>query len=140
MKTITPHLTFAGNCEEALTFYKESLSGEIVSLERFWDNSAGLEEDQQKMVKYAELYLGEDSIFASDIPMALSKKTPVSNVKICIGLDDAEEAAICFTNLAKGGFVQTPLHDAADTSKFGELTDKFGVQWVIVYVKPDSKK
>jgi uncharacterized glyoxalase superfamily protein PhnB len=36
MKLIT-YLTFAGNCEEALNFYKESLGAEVLMVSRMGD-------------------------------------------------------------------------------------------------------
>ena len=35
MKKLNPYLMFSGNCKEAMTFYKECLDGEIVSMETF---------------------------------------------------------------------------------------------------------
>ena len=35
MKTLTPYLLFAGNCREAINYYREVLNGEITQIQTF---------------------------------------------------------------------------------------------------------
>ena len=40
MTGVTPYITFQGNCEEALNFYKDRLGGEILYLGRYGGSPA----------------------------------------------------------------------------------------------------
>jgi PhnB protein len=135
MKTLTPYLTFAGNCEEALEFYQQALAGDIVSLERFGESSTSVEEAQKQLVRHAVFEFEDDTIFAADDPTFLADSNKKSPIKMCLGLGDNYFATKYFTNLSQSGTIQTPLHDTDSGGMFGELTDKFGVHWVIISVK-----
>ncbi len=110
MKTLTPYLTFAGNCEEALQFYQQALSGEIVSLERFGESSFNVEESHMQLVRHAVFEFEDDTVFAADDPSFEVDPNKRSTVKMCLGLGDDYLAAKYFTNLSQAGTIQTPLH------------------------------
>jgi PhnB protein len=53
------------------------------------------------------------------------------NISMSIGLDDKKEADRIFNALAEGGTVDMPMQDMFWGAYFGQLTDKYGVDWMI---------
>ena len=54
MKLIT-YLTFAGNCEEALNFYKEALGAEVLMVSRMGDGQMEVPENLKDKIMHARL-------------------------------------------------------------------------------------
>ena len=52
-------------------------------------------------------------------------------MSLSIAAADLAEAERVFNNLAAGGNVEMPLTDMFWGAKFGMLTDKFGIDWMI---------
>ncbi len=50
---------------------------------------------------------------------------------ICLNLDTVEEAEDIFNALAEGGQISMPFSDTFWAKKFGMVTDRFGIPWVI---------
>jgi uncharacterized glyoxalase superfamily protein PhnB len=61
----TAYLYFAGDCAEALQFYRDAIGADIRALVRFGD-MPGAPSDAQDKVMHAELGIGDSTIFASD--------------------------------------------------------------------------
>ncbi len=57
-------------------------------------------------------------------------------VYICIGEPDTkEEAKRLFDALSAGGKITMDLQDMFWGAYYGDLTDKFGIQWMVNYEK-----
>jgi PhnB protein len=132
---VEPYLFFTGNCEDALNFYKGIFGGEIVQISRFKDmppdmreeSSIGSEHDNRIM--HATFKSPSLSFMASDgRPGKQYGEGPIS---LSIGLSDVSEAQHIFDALAQDGNVEMPLADTFWGAKFGMLTDKFGIDWMV---------
>ena len=66
----------------------------------------------------------------SDVPPGESFERGMAN-QVVIELDDSTQLETCFDALAEGGAVRMPLHDAFWGARFGMVTDKFGVRWML---------
>jgi PhnB protein len=129
MKLIT-YLTFAGNCEEALNFYKETLSGEIVHISYMGEGQMEVPEGAKGKVMHARLKFGENELFMSDNFDPSSIKQG-NNVSLSLQPANVADAETVFNNLSAGGTVIMPLQDTFWGARFGMFTDKFGIQWMI---------
>ncbi|MFT3933088.1 MAG: VOC family protein [Chitinophagaceae bacterium] len=126
---LTPYLHFAGNAEEVLNFYKEALGGEIVMLSRYGDSPMPTDEDYKQKIIHARLVFDDNMIMISDG----MKGQPVNtngNVQLSVEVEDIAKLETVFNKMAAGGFVKMPLADQFWGSKFGMLTDKFGISWM----------
>jgi PhnB protein len=129
---LEPYLFFHGTCEEALNFYKRCLGGEITGLNRF----AGSPMEQQVDAGYREKIM-HASFVAGDVKFMASDGRPGSpsdgdgDIALSLATNDAAEGERVFNALAEGGKVTMPLEDAFWGARFGSLTDRFGVQWLI---------
>jgi len=129
---LEPYLFFHGRCEEALTFYRECLRGEIVGINRFEGSPMEdqVEAQYRGKVMHASFVAGDVKFMASD---GRPGEASGGNDDIALSLatrDDAEGERV-FNALARGGEVTMPLQEAFWGGKFGSLTDRFGVKWMV---------
>lgn len=136
-----PYLNFAGNAEEAFTFYKSIFGGEFSSLVRFKDfPMEGLtvpREDEDKIM-HVSLPIDDDVIImASDALEGFGQQlTQGNNVYLSAHPASREEADRIFSALSKSGQVEMPIADQAWGDYYGSLKDKFGVMWMVNYGQP----
>ncbi|MEX0719545.1 MAG: VOC family protein [Balneolaceae bacterium] len=130
MKTLNPYLFFQGNCEEALTFYKECMGGEIILLQRFGDTEMPVPDDHKNKIMHAELKTENIHILFSD-GAPHKTITEGDNVQLSINLTSTEEQDKLFKALADGGKVTMPLEDTFWGARYGMLQDKFGIRWML---------
>ncbi len=129
---VQAYLTFNGRCEEALEFYKKSVSAEVTSLMR-WKESPDKEmkgpPGYEEKIMNAAFCIGETRLMADD---GMGDKTAeFKGMTLAIEVADDAEAKSVFTALGEGGKVTMPLMKTFWTSSFGMLTDKFGVPWMV---------
>ena len=129
MTGLNPYLNFAGTCRDAMSFYRDCLGGEL-SIQTFAEAQQEVPDDYKNQVMHAELRMGSVLLMASDCPPEYSV-TMGSNVILNIGLSDVQEQETIFNKLSKGGVVTMELQDAFWGARFGMLTDRFGVHWML---------
>lgn len=126
------HLVFPGNCEEALTFYKTTLNGEIDFIFRK-DEEKGItiaDADKGKIshmvVKTPHFELaGEDANHTEQVIAGNNNKL----VLLFQGIDECRGVFDCF---AQHGTVTMPLEKTFFCEGMGEVTDKYGISWIIM--------
>lgn len=143
MTTINPYLNFAGNTEEAFRFYKSVFGGEFTSLVRFKDlpiEGVSIPEADQNKIMHIGLPIGKDNVLmATDILESLGQKLIQGNqVYISVHPESKEEAGRIFRALSAGGSIESPIADQAWGDYYGSCTDKFGVQWMVIYSYPQG--
>ncbi|MEM9242834.1 MAG: VOC family protein [Pseudomonadota bacterium] len=131
MKTLDIYLFFAGKCEEALTFYKQCLNGEITMFKRFKDEpTLDVPAEYADHVMHAEFKAGDLFFMASDGMPGQSHKLG-DNIHLNIQCDSIEQQDRIFQALAKGGTVSKALEETFWGSRFGMLTDQYGIHWML---------
>jgi PhnB protein len=126
---MTPYISFAGTCEEALDAYKSIFRGTIQGLNRYAGSpmESQVPADFKEKIMHASLSTPLGTLMASDSSRPLE---PGSQISISIA-PSAEDAERIFNGLADGGKVEMPLQDVFWGGKFGMLTDRFGIDWLI---------
>ena len=129
MQLIT-YVTFAGNCEEAMNFYKEAIGAEILLVNRMGDSPMEIAENLKNKIMHARLQIGENQLYMSDTfdPSTLKQG---NNVSLSIQVDDTAKLEKLFNDLSAGGKVTMPLADAFWGARFGMFIDKFGIHWML---------
>jgi PhnB protein len=129
---LEPYLFFHGRCEEALNFYKECLRGEITSINRFEGSpmEASVGPDFKDKVMHASFVAGDVKFMASDGQPG-SAPDGDDDIALSLATGDAAEGERVFNALAAGGTVSMPLKEQFWGGRFGSLTDRFGVQWMV---------
>jgi PhnB protein len=62
-----PYLSFSGNCEEALNFYKDAFNGQIIQLGRYGESPMKSPEEFKDKIIHGRLQVGDILIMASDV-------------------------------------------------------------------------
>ncbi len=135
---INPYLFFNGRCEEALDFYHQNLGAEVGMLMRFKDAPeppppGSCKPGSENKVMHARFNIAGNTILASD---GRCEANPTfDGFALSLTVPDETEADRLFNALAKDGQVQMPLSKTFFSKRFGMVSDKFGVMWM-VYVAP----
>ncbi len=134
---VKPYISFKGNCEEAINFYKEALGAEVLFMGRVGDSPMkGKASDDAIM--HCTLKIGDTHLMACD---NMSPDHPVNignNISLAIGTSDMASAETSFNKMAEGGTVLMPMQETFWAERFGMLTDKFGINWMFNVDKPES--
>ena len=134
MKNFNPYLTFEGNCREAMEFYKNILGGEIVTMQSFEEAKQNIAPEYKNKIVHAELKAEGVHFMASD-GMPGWKARPGNNITLSIDLTDGMEQEKIFKALSEGGMVTMPMNETFWGARFGMLTDRYGIQWMLNYQK-----
>jgi PhnB protein len=128
MKLI-PYLHFNGNCEDALNAYISIFGGNGQVVSRFGDTpSFPVPDDFKNKVMHASLQFEDNVIMMSDSTRGIEHG---NGVVMSISLGDEAQTREIFRKLAEGGQVTMPLEKQFWGALFGQLTDKFGIHWML---------
>jgi PhnB protein len=131
---VEPYIFYDGRCEEALNFYKSAIKAEVTALMRYSESPEAPPPGQPKppadKVMHASFKIGDSTIMASD---GFCTGKPIFNgFSLAISAKTEADAERTFAGLAAGGQVTQPLIKTFFSPKFGMLTDKFGVSWMVL--------
>lgn len=135
-----PYLHFQGNCAQALEFYKSAIGAVVDAIMPYsamppmpssedcppFDVAAMADK-----IMHASFRIGSSVIMAGDSPPVYAG--PFSGFALTLAADTAEDAAAVFAALSEGGEVTMPLGETFFAEKYGQLTDKFGVSWMVIF-------
>ena len=140
MESIIPYLTFEGNAVEALAFYAQALGGQVIYSPNFSqsDLSEQLPEDWKDPVMHAAYQSGDLQLMVSDTQDAATKVHSGDQVQLALNFSTEEEIDAMYTRLAKDGQVTMALAKTFWGAKFGMLTDKFGIKWMLNFDYTDA--
>lgn len=128
---ILPYLSFDGRCAEALRFYEQLLGGRIAMI-MTWGESPMADQvspDWSDRVIHATLELDGGELLASDAPPSHYQKP--QGFSLSLQTDDLDRAERMFAGLAEGGEIRMPLAETFWAKRFGMVTDRFGIPWMI---------
>ncbi len=128
-------MTFNGNCREAMTFYKECLGGELmVQAISETPMADKLPPEMADCILHSTLTQDGFTLMASDMvgDMGLIRG---NNVSLMLNCSSEEEIRAAYKNLSMGGQTTHQLEDTFWGALFGDLTDKFGNQWLLHFEK-----
>lgn len=127
--TLTPYLNFMGQTAEAMKFYQSVLGGELI-MQTYKEAGFPHDPKEDDFVVHAELKNDSLSFMASDgnaeHPVHMGDNMHMS----IVGTDEALLTKF-FNGLAEGGNIDMPLAKQSWGDIYGQLTDKFGVHWMI---------
>lgn len=138
---VTPYVSFNGNCEEAVLFYRSVLGGEAHFM-RFSElpstEGMPISDAWRSKVMHGSLSLpGGAMIFFGDS----WEESPVSigsNSTVHLNVDSEEEVARIVAALSEGGEITMPAERTFWGSAYGGLVDRYGVHWGVEYELPKS--
>lgn len=131
---IQPYLFFNGHCEAAIAFYREALGARVDMLMRYREcpdtpPDGMLPPHWDDKIMHAELGIGDAVLMLSD---GCGETSPgFMGFSLSLTVPDAPTANRMFAALTEGGKEQMPLGETFFSPRFGMVTDRFGVQWMI---------
>lgn len=132
---VQPYLSFNGQCEEALEFYRKSLGAEVTQLMRFKDSPEPhppgmLPPGSENKIMHASFRIGDTTLMASD--GMCTGTSSFGGISLSVAAQDDARAEQLFAALSEGGKVTMPMSTTFFASRFGMVTDRFGVGWMVI--------
>ena len=127
---LNPYLQFDGQAADAMAFYHGIFGGELHS-STFAEGGMPHEPSDAAKIMHAQLDAPNGmTLMASDTPSEWPA-APISGISISLSGDDATELTGYWDGLVAGGTIDQPLVEAPWGDRFGMLTDRFGVKWMV---------
>jgi PhnB protein len=135
---IQPYLFFEGRAEEALDFYAKAIGAEVDMLMRYKDSPDPPPPDcmppDASKIMHASFKVGDAVVMASD--GMCSGKPTFQGFGLSLPARDEKQADRYFAALGEGGTVVMPMGKTFFSPRFGMVTDKFGVMWMVIVPAP----
>lgn len=130
---VQAYLFFGGRCEDALAFYRDAIGAEVDLLMRFDESPdpvpAGvLQPGFERKVMHSAFRVGGTTIMASD---GCDEGSGFSGFSLSLAVASEDEADRAFAALAEGGTITMPLGKTFWSPRYGMLTDRFGISWMV---------
>jgi len=132
--TMHTYVNFAGTCAEAFRFYEKHLGGTIGMMMTHGEapgQSRNLPE-MKDAVLHARISIGGTQLMGADIPNA----EPMRSAYLSLHVDSDAEAERTFSALSDGGQIFMPIQETFFATRFGQLRDRFGINWMILHERP----
>lgn len=136
---LTTYLFFRDQSKAAFEHYAKCLGAEIVEQVTFGEmpDCPDMPDDAKCLIANISLKSGDSLLMASDCPPG-SPFEPMSGCAVAVGAKDPLQAERLFAALAEGGKVSMPIAETSWALRFGMLTDRFGINWMVNCNKPES--
>lgn len=128
---LTSYLLFNGNCEEAFKFYEKTFGGKIEFKMTYGESpmAAQTAPEARNNIMHISMRVGDRVLMGADAPPQYQSKP--QGFCVSISVKDAAEAERVFNALAEGGNVTMPLAETFWSPRFGMLTDRFDIPWMV---------
>ncbi|MGY1745396.1 VOC family protein [Blastococcus sp. SYSU D00695] len=133
---LTPYLHFAGDARAAMEFYRSVLGGHL-DVMTFGDSGGGGGEypDDGVMHSFLRTDAGLELMASDGHDPAAGGPDKVS---CSLSGDDVDTLTRYFEGLAQGGTVDVPFEKQMWGDTFGQVTDRFGIRWLVNAATPAS--
>lgn len=134
MKVVNPYLNFPGTAEEAFNFYKSVFGGEFSAFMRMKDvQGMPVPAGEEEKIMHVALPLNSGQVLMASDNCNASTFKAGNNMIVSIHAESEEEGQKLYDALAKGGNAEHPYQKQFWGSWHGNLTDKFGICWMVNY-------
>ena len=130
---LNPYLSFQGNAREAMEFYRDVLGGEL-TLTTFGEGGMSQEPGVADKIMLAQLETPSGYTLMGSDAANETHDVVGSGVQISLSGDPSADAELSgyFAKLLEGAGTEIePLVTAPWGDKFGMLTDRFGIMWMV---------
>lgn len=134
MTKLYTYVNFAGSCAEAFRYYERHLDGTITMMMTHGQgpDQSRARPDWKDLVMHARMSVAGTELMGADVPTA----EPVRSAYLTLLVDSDAEAERIFAALADGGQVFMPLAETFYATRFGQVRDRFGINWMIMHERP----
>ncbi|MBV9158172.1 MAG: VOC family protein [Acidobacteriaceae bacterium] len=128
------YVNFRGTCAEAFHYYENHLGAKIGVMMTHGQapDQSRIKPEWKDAVLHARISIAGTELFAADVPNA----EPMRSAYLTLGMDSDTEAERVFSAFSDGGQVLMPMQETFFASRFGQVRDRFGVNWMILHERP----
>ncbi len=126
---MTTYVNFAGTCAEAFRFYETHLGGTIGMMMTHGQapDQSQVKPEWKDAVLHARISIGGTELMGADIPGA----QPMRSAYLSLAVESDAEAERVFAALSEGGEVFMAMQETFFATRFGQLRDRFGINWMV---------
>ena len=130
---VNTYVNFPGNCAEAFRYYERHLGARVGMMMTHAQAPGGeVSPDWKDAVLHGRIAIGDAELWAADIP----KAEPMRSAYLTLRLESDLEAERIFSVLSDAGRVLMPIEETFFAFRFGQVQDRFGVNWMILHDRP----
>lgn len=131
---LQPYLFFSGRCQEAIEFYRRALDAEVEMVLHFNESPdpvpAGmLQKGFETKIMHCALRIGGNTLLASD---GCDDQSRIGGFSLALNVPREADVDRIVTALADGGQVQMAPGPTFWSPRYGMVTDRFGVSWMVM--------
>ena len=139
MLVLNPYISFKNQARDAMTFYQSVFGGDL-QIDTF-GSFEGMVQDpaDSDLVMHAQLNApGGLVLMAADTPSGMDYSKP-AGISVSISGDEEATLQTYWDKLAEGGTVVMPFDTPPWGGRFGMLTDRFGIDWMVALSAPAAE-
>ena len=131
---LNTYVNFAGTCAEAFRYYEKHLGGQVRTMMTHGQapGQTRIDPAWNDAVLHARITIGDTELLGADIPGA----EPMRSAYLTLAVDSDSEAERIYAALSDGGRVLMPMEETFFARRFGQVRDRFGVNWMILHQRP----
>jgi PhnB protein len=131
---VNTYVNFRGTCAEAFQYYEKHLGAKVGMMMTHGQmpDSYRVNPDWKDKVVHARISIGDTELMAADIPNA----EPMRSAYLTLRVESDKEAERLFAALSEGGQTLMPMEETFFASRFGQVRDGFGINWMILHERP----
>ena len=131
---LNTYVNFAGSCAEAFRYYEKHLGAKVGMMMTHAQSpdQSQIDPKWKDAVLHATITIGGEELMAADIPNA----EPMRSAYLSLRVESDAEAERVFSALSDGGKVLMPIQETFFATRFGQVRDRFGMNWMILHDRP----
>jgi PhnB protein len=129
---LNTYVNFAGRCAEAFRYYEANLGAKVGMVVTHTPTPGGVPPEWKDAVLHARVRIGDSDLLGADIPNA----QPMRSAYLTLSVESDAEAERIYAVLSKDGKVFMPMEETFFASRFAQVQDQFGINWMILHERP----
>ncbi|MHC2997734.1 VOC family protein [Microbacterium sp. HJ5] len=138
MPSLNPYLSFKNQARDAMAFYQDVFGGDL-DISTFGEYEGMVQDPSENdLVMHSQLTSPDGFVLmAADTPSGMEYRAP-AGMSVSVSGDDEAALQGYWDKLSESGTVVMPYDTPPWGGKFGMLTDRFGIDWMIALDAPES--
>ena len=135
---LNTYVNFAGSCMEAFRFYEKHVGGKIgmVLTRGQLPDQSQVKPEFKNAVVHARISIGDTELLGADVDHA----QPMRSAYLSLSVQSDTEAERIFSALSDGGEVFMPMQETFFATRFAQLRDRFGINWMITHERLTAER
>lgn len=131
MPSLNPYLSFKTEARDAMAFYQSVFGGDL-QISTFGEYEGMVQDPSENdLVMHSQLTTPDGFVLmGADTPTSMPYEKP-AGISVSVSGDDEASLQRYWDKLSEGGTIVMPFDTPPWGGKFGMLTDKFGIDWMV---------